>query len=85
MARVDQQSRDVSVAVQLGSIAVSWSAEGVSWNPSIARDMQDRAMSMLRETIEEAVSRGVLITTTEVIFDDGSGDYEEEEEDGDGE
>jgi hypothetical protein len=64
---------------------VSWSAEGVSWNPSIARDMQDRAMSMLRETIEEAVSRGVLITTTEVIFDDGSGDYEEEEEDGDGE
>ena len=81
MAKIVQGSRDVSVVVQIGEIAVSWSAEGVAWNPSVARDMQDRAMSMLREVIQEAMSNGMLISTSEVYFDDGSNEAEEEAED----
>lgn len=79
------QSRDISVAVQMGNIAVQINAEGVSWNPTIARDMQDRTMSMLKEMLEEASVRGLLITTTEVVFDDGSSEEYDEDEDEDGE
>jgi len=83
MAREKNLSRDISVALQLGNIAVSWNAEGVSWNPTVARDMQDRAMSMLREILVEAASQGILITANDVIFDDGDGQYDDEEgEDG---
>lgn len=79
------QSRDISVAVQMGNIAVQINAEGVSWNPTIARDMQDRTMSMLKEMLEEASNRGLLITTTDVVFDDGSSEEYGEDEDEDGE
>lgn len=78
------QSRDIAVAVQLGNLAVSINAEGVSWNPTIARDMQDRAISMLAETLAMAMANGVAVTTHEVIFDDGSAETEDEDEDENG-
>ena len=82
MAKYEQPSRDVSVALQLGDVVVSWSAEGVSWNPTIARDMQDRCISMLREAITEAKLQGILVATSEVMFDDGEEYTDEEEADG---
>lgn len=81
MAKTVNDSRDIAVTVQIGDVAVSWMAEGVSWNPSIARDMQDRAMSMLHDAIIEAMSNGLLQVAGEVYFDDGSNEAEEEGDD----
>lgn len=65
-------SRDMSVVLQMGSILVSWTAEGVSWSPDVADDMTARCMQMLRESIAEAAAYGILQTDQEVIADDGS-------------
>ena len=61
---------DVSVAVQFDKIAVSWSAENVSWAPDVAKDMQNRTMEMFKEALRELVEYG-LITESEVVFDTG--------------
>lgn len=74
-------TRDIALAIQLGSMAVSINAEGVSWNPTIARDMQDRVVSILRDMLVEANNFGLLQTVTEVTFDEG--EYAESTEDGD--
>lgn len=80
MAQQQTVTRDISMALQMGSMAVSINAEGVSWNPTIARDMQDRMMSMLREMLQEANTFGLLQTVTEVTFDEG--EYAETGEEG---
>jgi len=71
-------TRDISVAVQLGNIAVSMNAEGVSWNPTVARDMQDRLMSMLHGTLAYA-QEFELLGTSELVEDEAvyeSGDVD---------
>lgn len=68
----------LSMVVQFGDILVSWSTENAGWNPSIARDMQDRALDMLRAVFDEAQPRGMLITDNEVTFDTGEEEYVEE-------
>jgi len=81
MARLEiPQSRDISVAISFGQISIALNAEGVSYNPTVARDMQDRVMSMLKDALVEASAHGLLITANEVVFDDGSGQYDEDED-----
>lgn len=65
-------SRDMTVTLQLGTLLVSWSAEGVAWSPDVADDMAARALQILKDTLAEAYAYGLLETTNEVIFDDGS-------------
>jgi hypothetical protein len=64
-------SRDIFCTLQLGSLAVSWQAEGVSWSPDVADDIASRCLSMLRETLAEAHAYGLLATDNEVLFDEG--------------
>jgi hypothetical protein len=65
---------DVAVAVQMGTIAISWSAENVSWAPDVVKDMQNRTMDMLREMLVEANKYdliGSLPDMVEVDVEDG--------------
>ena len=64
-------SRDMSVVLQLGSIVVSWNAEGVSWSPDVADDMTSRTMQMLRESLAEAHAYGLLQDDQEFTADMG--------------
>lgn len=64
-------SRDMSCVLQLGSITVSWSAEGVSWSPDVADDMAMRTIALFRDALAEAHAYGLLETDNEVMFDDG--------------
>lgn len=63
-------SRDIAMTVQLGNLAVSMNAEGVSWNPSIARDMQDRIAGLMRDALQEAAAFGLLQQVTELSEDE---------------
>lgn len=71
---------DMNVVVQLGSAVVSITAEGVSYNPTIARDMQDRAISMLREVLSEAAQYGVPLAVGDGGYDDDEDDDVEDED-----
>lgn len=51
---------DVYVAITLGNLTVAWNVEGVSWNPDIAFDIKNRAMDMVAEALDLAVSHGLL-------------------------
>lgn len=70
MSRVP--SRDMSVVLQMGTVVVSWSAEGVSWSPDVANDMAARTVEMLRDALAEAAAYGLLQTDNEITFDDGA-------------
>lgn len=63
-------SRDIAMTVQLGNLAVSMNAEGVSWNPSIARDMQDRIAGLMRDALQEAAAFDLLQQVTELPEDE---------------
>ncbi len=65
-------TRDMSVVLQVGSIIVSWNAEGVSWSPDVAEDMKARTMEMFRDALAEAHAYGLLQTDNEITFDDGA-------------
>ena len=68
---------DVAVAVQLGNIAISWSAENVSWAPDVVKDMQNRTLEMLQGMLQEAKNYnliGELPDMVEVTLDDEDGD-----------
>ncbi len=77
-------SKDISIALQVGPVAVSMCAEDVSWNPDVANDMQNRLVAMMREALAEAAAWGMLKTDAEVMFDDGSHEMVDEDEDVDG-
>lgn len=77
-------SKDISIALQVGPVSVSMCAEDVSWNPDVANDMQNRMLTMLRAALQEAAEWGLLRTDSEVIFDDGSHELVDEDEDVDG-
>jgi len=77
-------SKDISIALQVGPVSVSMCAEDVSWNPDVAHDMQGRMLEMLRAALQEAAEWGLLRTDSEVIFDDGSHELVDEDEDVDG-
>jgi hypothetical protein len=62
----------MTVTLQLGTLLVSWSAEGVAWSPDVADDMTARTVQMMRDVLAEAYAYGLLETDNEVIFDDGS-------------
>lgn len=55
------QSRDMAVALQVGNIAVSWSAEAVSWSPDVADDMARRCTQLLHDALAEAAAFGILL------------------------
>lgn len=78
MAVEQPQTRgDVAVAVQLGNLAISWSAENVSWAPDVVKDMQNRTMEMFKEMLAEAKTYeliGVIPDMVEATFDDEDGD-----------
>ena len=76
---------DISFAMQLGSIAVSWNAEGVSWSPDVADDLVTRSIYAIKELMAEAAAYGLLLTENEVLFDDGSLAEQTTGEDDDGE
>lgn len=77
-------SKDIQFALQVGPVAVSMCAEDVSWNPDVAHDMQGRMLEMLREALQEAAAWGLLQSSSEVFFDDGSHELVDEDEDVDG-
>jgi len=68
---------DVAVAVQLGQLAISWSAENVSWAPDVIKDMQNRTMEMFAEMLLEANKYdliGAMPDMVEVSTDEEEGD-----------
>ena len=76
-------SKDISMAIQVGNVAVSMNAENVSWTPDVADDMKNRMLEMLREACSEAASWGMLSPMTgvePVYFDDGSNAVEDDED-----
>ena len=64
-------TRDMSCVLQLGTVIVSWTAEGVSWNPDVADDMTARTIQLLREALAEAVNHGMLVSSDEVLAETG--------------
>jgi hypothetical protein len=78
MAHSEPPTRgDVAVAVQLGHLAISWSAENVSWAPDVVKDMQNRTMEMFKEMLAEAKTYelvGFIPDMVEVVGDDEDGD-----------
>lgn len=73
------RSKDISVAIQLGTIAVQWNVEDVSWNPDVAHDIKNRMMEMLEEALSLAHTYGLLPYSLALM---GEETAEEEEEDG---
>ena len=73
------RSKDISVAIQLGAIAVQWNVEDVSWNPDVAHDIKNRMMEMLEEALALAHTYGLLPSSFAI-----SGEDEEETEEEDG-
>lgn len=67
----------MSAALQVGNIAVSWSAEAVSWSPDVADDMARRCTQLLHDALAEAAAFGILLPI--LVEDD---DAEEVTEDG---
>ena len=67
----------MSAALQVGNIAVSWSAEAVSWSPDVADDMARRCTQLLHDALAEAAAFGILLPI--LVEDD---DAEERTEDG---
>ena len=63
-------SRDMSIALQFGNIAASISAEGVSWSPDVASDMQTRLVGMVRDVLAEAAMYGLLPSEILQVTDD---------------
>lgn len=59
--------RDMTVTLQLGSLACSWNAEGVSWSPDVADDMAFRTVAMMREMLAEAAAWGLLTPGGEAL------------------
>lgn len=78
MANIEPPTRgDVAVAVQLGNLAISWSAENVSWAPDVVKDMQNRTLEMFREMLAEANQYdliGAIPDMVEVTTEDEDGD-----------
>jgi hypothetical protein len=78
MATTEPPTRgDVAVAAQFGNIAISWSAENVSWAPDVVKDMQNRTMEMFAEMLREAKKYdliGSIPDMVEVTMDDEDGD-----------
>jgi hypothetical protein len=79
MAPTEPPTRgDVAVAVQLGPIAISWSAENVSWAPDVVKDMQNRTMEMFAEMLIEANKYDLIgrlpDDMVEVAMDEEEGD-----------
>ena len=72
-------TRDINVVIQLGSAVASITAEGVSYNPTIARDMQDRAVSMMAEVLAEAAKYGVPVA----IDADGYAEIDDDDQEDD--
>lgn len=81
--------RELTVAVSIGQICVTVSAEDGGYNPSIARDLRDHAQALLHDAMQEAYTFGLLdidedeevaelLTSNEVTFNDGSGQDDEE-------
>jgi hypothetical protein len=67
----------VAVAVQLGNLAISWSAENVSWAPDVVYDMQQRTLEMFRAMLAEANAYsliGAIPDMSEATYDDEDGD-----------
>ncbi len=75
----DVRSKDISVAISLGAIAVQWNVEDVSWNPDVAHDIQNRMMEMLAEALSLAHTYGLLPSSLEPV---GEALEEAEGEDG---
>lgn len=73
------RSKDISVAIQLGTIAVQWNVEDVSWNPDVAHDIKNRMMEMLEEALSLAHTYGLLPYSLATSVED---DEEIGEEDG---
>lgn len=73
------RSKDISVAIQLGAIAVQWNVEDASWNPDVAHDIKNRMMEMLTEALELAYTYGMIPTNL-----DAGVEVEEEAEGEDG-
>ena len=68
---------DVAVAISIGPVTISWSAENVSWAPDVVKDMQNRTMEMVRESLIEANKYdliGNLPDFAEVTGDDEDGE-----------
>lgn len=61
---VQPPTRDIAVALSFGNIGISINAEGVSWSPDVASDMAARIMGLLRDTLAEAASYGLLPSDT---------------------
>lgn len=77
--QVESSTRDMSVTMQFGNMAFSLNAEGVSWSPDVASDMANRIMEMLRETLAEAASYGLLPSSAdelELVTDEKDDDGE---------
>lgn len=51
---------DLSIGISLGPVSISITAEDCSWNPSVARDMQDRLIDMLSASLEQASQYGLI-------------------------
>ena len=75
----DVRSKDISVAISLGAIAVQWNVEDASWNPDVAHDIQNRMMEMLAEALSLAHTYGLLPSSLEPV---GEALEEAEGEDG---
>ena len=75
----DVRSKDISVAIQLGAIAVQWNVEDVPWNPDVAHDIKNRMMEMLEEALSLAHTYGLLPYSLATSVED---DEETGEEDG---
>lgn len=67
---------DVTVAVQVGNVAVSLTAGEAAWAPDIVNDMKNRTIEILASALIMATEHGVVMTY-------GDADYEDDEsEDG---
>lgn len=73
----DVRSKDISVAIQLGAIAVQWNVEDVSWNPDVAHDIKNRMMEMLAEALELAHTYGMIPTSLDLEVDEAETEGED--------
>lgn len=65
----------MAVAVSVGPICISWSAENVSWAPDVVKDMQNRTLEMAKELMTQAYEFNLFDQNT-VFVADGDEDGE---------